>query len=93
MLAENISLSDIAHEVGLSPFHFSRAFKQSLGAPPHRYRTRLRLDKACELLETTNAPVTEIALSVGYESSQALARIFARDLGVTPTQWRRERRR
>lgn len=92
-LADNVSLNRLAGEVGLSAFHFARAFKQSTGLPPHRYRTRLRLEKACLLLETTDDAVTDIALQVGYESSQALARIFAKELGVTPSAWRRERRR
>lgn len=93
LLAENVSLTSLADEVGLSPFHFSRAFKQSMGVPPHRYRTNLRLERACHLLATTDASVTDIAFQVGYESSQALARIFAQQVGTTPTKWRRERRR
>lgn len=92
-LSDDISLEDLARQVGLSPFHFSRAFKQSLGAPPHRYRTNLRLERACHLLETTDASVTDIAFLVGYESSQALARTFSRDLGIAPSTWRKERRR
>lgn len=92
-LGRNITLSDLASEVGLSPFHFSRAFKQSVGVPPHRYRTKLRVETACRLLETTDAPITDIAFQVSYESSQALARIFVQEMGITPSQWRRERRR
>lgn len=92
LMHENTSLAMLAEDVGLSPFHFSRAFKQSLGVPPHRYRTRLRLEKACHLLQTTNASMTDIALEVGYESSQALARVFGQEMGVTPTAWRRTRR-
>lgn len=91
--SEQLSLTMLAREVGLSPFHFARAFKQSIGVPPHRYRTRLRLEKACHLLEMTNASVTDIAFAVGYETSQALARVFGREFGTTPTAWRQDRRR
>ena len=59
-LSEDISLEELAAEARLSPFHFARMFKQSVGVPPRVYLTRLRMEKACELLETTDLPVTEI---------------------------------
>ena len=45
----------------LSPFHFARMFRHSVGVPPRVYLTKLRLEKACELLEKTDLSVTEIA--------------------------------
>jgi hypothetical protein len=65
-LSEDIGLEDLAAEARLSPFHFARMFKQSLGVPPRVYLTRLRVEKACDLLERTDLSVTEIALGVGY---------------------------
>jgi AraC family transcriptional regulator len=87
-----VSLNDLAAGVGLSPFHFARAFKKSTGVPPHRYLMHLRIERACALLSQTSLPVTEIAQSVGYESSQSLARAFAAEMGINPARWRRERR-
>lgn len=91
LLDQDIRLTDVAAEVGLSPFHFARAFKSSLAMPPYRYQMRLRVEKACELLASTDLPITEIAFRVGYQSSQALARVFAREMGTTPSAWRREK--
>lgn len=87
-----VRLSDLAAEVGLSTFHFARAFKQSVGMPPHAFQLRIRLERAKELLLATALPITQIALEVGYESSQALARLFRNEVGCSPTAYRRERR-
>ncbi len=88
-LSEDICLDDLAAEARLSPFHFARMFKQSLGVPPRVYLTRLRMEKACELLETTDLPVTEIAHEVGYSSNQVLARVFIKHRRMSPTDYRR----
>ncbi|WP_426131503.1 helix-turn-helix domain-containing protein [Pararhizobium sp. PWRC1-1] len=88
-LSEDLSLDELAAEARLSPFHFARMFKHSLGVPPRVYLTRLRVQKACELLEKTNLSVTEIALEVGYSSNQVLARVFLKSLHMNPTDYRR----
>ncbi|KAA2244120.1 helix-turn-helix transcriptional regulator [Salinarimonas soli] len=88
-LAEDISLDELAAEARLSPFHFARMFKESVGVPPRAYLTRLRLERACQLLETTDLPVTEIALEVGYSSNQVLARLFVKHRNTTPSDYRR----
>ncbi len=88
-LSEDISLDELAAEARLSPFHFARMFKQSVGVPPRVYLTRLRIEKACELLEMTDLPVTEIAYEVGYSSNQVLARVFAKHRNMSPTDYRR----
>jgi AraC family transcriptional regulator len=88
-LSEDISLDELAAEAQLSPFHFARMFKESVGVPPRVHLTRLRLERACELLETTDLPVTEIAFEVGYSSNQVLARLFVKHRHVTPSDYRR----
>jgi AraC family transcriptional regulator len=88
-LSEDISLDDLAAEAQLSPFHFSRMFKQSLGVPPRVYLTRLRVEKACELLERTDLSITEVALEVGYSSNQVLARVFLNHMRLSPSDYRR----
>lgn len=87
--AEDISLDELAAEVRLSPFHFARMFKQSVGVPPRVYLTQLRMERACELLEMTDLPVTEIAHEVGYSSNQVLARIFVKHRHMSPSDYRR----
>ncbi|MAS41845.1 MAG: AraC family transcriptional regulator [Rhodobacteraceae bacterium] len=88
-LSEDISLDELAAEARLSPFHFARMFRRSLGVPPRVYLTRLRIEKACELLELTDLSITEIALDVGYSSSQVLARVFVKHMRVSPSSYRR----
>lgn len=97
MLAQSegvkVSLSELAAGVGMSTFHFCRAFKQSTGVAPHRHQTLLRLARAQALLAGTRLSIIEVALSVGYDSPQGLARLFQRELGISPSEWRRQRSR
>lgn len=88
--AEDVALARLAGLVGLSQFHFARAFRQSVGAPPARHLATIRLECAQRLLANPRIPVTEIAGLVGYDSPQALARAFRREYGVSPTSYRRE---
>ena len=70
-LSEGISLDELAAEARHSPFHFARMFKHSLSVPPRVYLTRLRLEKACELLEQADLPITQIALEVGIRRTRS----------------------
>jgi AraC family transcriptional regulator len=88
-----IDLATLAKSVGLSAFHFARAFKQSTGMPPHRYQIMQRIERAKNLLVDTGLPISDVAAAVGYEDQGQLARLFRREVGVTPSQYRRERRR
>ncbi|MFD1910738.1 AraC family transcriptional regulator [Halodurantibacterium flavum] len=88
-LADDISLDELAAEAKLSPFHFARMFKQTTGMPPRVYLTQLRLEKACELLEKTDLSIMEIALEVGYSSSQVLARVFLKHQNMSASDYRR----
>ncbi|MFN3945245.1 MAG: helix-turn-helix domain-containing protein [Allosphingosinicella sp.] len=91
-LAEDVSLDDLSRLLGLSTFHLCRAFKQSTGLPPHRWRHQRRIERARELLEETELPITEVAAAVGYDDPSQLAAAFRKALGVSPSQYRRERR-
>lgn len=86
----DVSLAELAASVGLSPYHFARAFKASLGVPPHRYQMTLRVERGKELLATSNQSVTEIAHACGFASSQHMATVFRRFVGTTPTEFRRQ---
>ena len=92
-LSVPVPLNTMAGTAALSPFHFSRAFKAATGVPPHRYVVQLRIEKARERLEKTNLPIIEIAAQVGYDDPSYFARLFRREVGVTPAAYRRERRR
>lgn len=86
-----VSLSDLAPAVGVSTFHFCRAFRQATGVAPHRHQALLRLERAKALLADTRLSIIEVALSVGYDSPQGLARLFQRELRTSPSEWRRQR--
>lgn len=88
-LSEDLSLDELAAEAKLSPFHFARMFKQSVGVPPRVYLTQLRMEKASELIQLTELSVTQIAQEVGYSSSQVLARVFIKHQRRSPSDYRR----
>lgn len=75
-LAEKIDLATMAGLAGLSPPHFARAFKQSVGTPPYRYVLRRRIDLATRLLENTDRPLADIALDVAFYCQSHFARTF-----------------
>lgn len=88
-LADDITLAALADLVGLSPFHLARAFKQTLGMPPHRYLMQARVERAKGLLASSRAPITEVALIAGFASSSHFASTFRRMTGLTPRAYRR----
>ncbi len=88
-LADEISLSSLARLVQLSPFHFSRAFKDSFGMPPHRYLTSRRIERAKTLLAERKLSVTEIGLGVGFSETSSFTSVFRKLTGETPTEYRR----
>jgi AraC family transcriptional regulator len=90
-LADEFSLIRLAREVGMSEFHFSRAFKRTTGLAPSQYFIDLRLEKARRLLRETNRSAIEIGLEVGYTSPSHFARIFRREVGISPSDYRRLR--
>jgi AraC family transcriptional regulator len=72
----------------LSPFHFSRVFKQATGMTPHQFVTRARMLHAQRLIRETSRSLIEIALEVGYTNPSHFAQVFRRVVGVTPTEFR-----
>jgi AraC-like DNA-binding protein len=88
-LAENVLLSALADVAKLSPFHFSRTFKQSFGMPPHRYLTGRRIERAKTLLAGRATSVTQIGLAVGFGDTSAFTAAFHKHTGFTPTAYRR----
>jgi len=88
-LAEQISLATLAGLARLSPYHFSRAFKQSFGVPPHRYHTSRRIEQAKLLLEERTRSVTDIGLTLGFSETSAFSAAFRKATGLTPTGYHR----
>jgi AraC family transcriptional regulator len=82
------NLESLAGEAGLSPYHFSRMFKQSTGSSPSEYFIQLKIAKARRLLRETEMNIVSIALDLGYASPSHFARVFKRQIGVTPREYR-----
>ena len=87
-LAADLSLAEISHEVGMSPYHFSRMFKLSTGFSPHQYIMRQRIERAKALLTNTDLPVGVVAREVGFASPSHFAQQFRRLAGVSPRSFR-----
>ena len=87
-LAEDISVEALAELVELSPFHFSRVFKQATGMTPLQFVTRERITRAQQLIRETSRSLIEIALEVSYTSPSSFSKVFRRITGVTPTEFR-----
>jgi AraC family transcriptional regulator len=79
----------LASLVQLSPFHFSRAFRQSFGMPPHRYHISRRIERAKCMLTDVSTSVTEIGLRLGFSESSAFTATFRKFMGRTPSDFRR----
>ena len=86
--AESISIETLAELAELSPFHFSRVFKQTTGITPLQFVIRERMLQAQQLIRETPRSLIEIALEVGYTSPSHFAQVFRRTVGMAPTRFR-----
>ena len=91
-LDQNVGLEALAEMAGLSTHHFARAFKQTVGMPPHGYVLQRRIEHAQQMLRNTDLPMSEIALSAGFSDQSHLARHFRRMTGMSPSIVRWEQR-
>lgn len=89
-LGGKLSLQKIAGELDLSVSHFSRAFRISVGLPPHQWLLHQRVKAAQQLMAVRDLPLTEIAISAGFANQSHFTRVFSAIVGVSPAAWRRE---
>ncbi len=87
-LAGRLALEDIAASIHMSPYHFARTFKATTGETPHSYVTRLRVERAQELLRTSSWSMPAIARRVGFSSKSHFAAVFLRLTGISPHRFR-----
>lgn len=88
-LGDDLSLSEVANISGLSPGHFSFAFKQSMGISPHTWLRRRRVDQAKVLLRDPGLDLVSIASAVGYANQSAFGAAFKKETGLSPALWRK----
>jgi len=84
-----LDIDELAALVRMSPSHFTRSFNRSVGLTPHRYVIQCRVGKARELLTTTDLPLTEIALNIGFSDQSHFSRRFQEFVGMPPGAFRR----
>jgi AraC-like DNA-binding protein len=90
-LPERVDLAELAALAGLSPAHFSRAFKLSTGLAPYKWQLDMRIRRAQQLLESGRQTLDEVAETCGFADGSHFARTFKRFSGCTPSEWRRQR--
>lgn len=91
-LERRTSLAQLAALSRLSASHFSRAFKESMGISPHAYLLSRRLARAQLVMIASDAPLSQIAIRVGFADQAHFSRHFKRTVGSPPNAWRRSRR-
>jgi AraC family transcriptional regulator len=93
-MEHTISLEELATVAQLSPFHFNRMFHISMACTPHQYLTRLRIERAKQLLTVPlsnekPASLISVGLQCGFSNQSHFGRIFKQRIGVTPAQYRK----
>lgn len=88
---ERISAECLHEKCYLSATHFRRLFGAVMGCSPLEYIHRLRINRACDLLLSTNDSILDISLAVGFDSVSSFNRQFIQATGLPPSKWRKER--
>ncbi len=86
---EKLYVQDLASQINMNEQYFCRFFKRSIGKTPIDYINDYRLNKVIRLLETRDAPVTEVCLECGFNNMGNFQRLFKRKTGTTPLQYRK----
>lgn len=87
-LHEQLSLETLAQQVGFSAYHFTHLFRHTTGETPHQFVLSKRLEQAQCLLTQTDLPLSQVALSVGFQSQSHFTQVFRDRLGETPRHYR-----
>jgi AraC family transcriptional regulator len=88
-VADEIPLATMAQVARLSSYHFSRAFKQTFGMPPHRFHMHRRIERAKSLLRSPAASITSVGIDLGFSEASAFSTAFRKATGMTPTGFQR----
>lgn len=87
-LDRDLSLTELAEVINISPTYFANLFKQAIGISPHQYVIQQRVERAKTMLTKTELTIADIALQVGFSSQSHLTQQFKRITGMTPKQVR-----
>lgn len=86
--SSDISLDEVSKEVNISPYYFSKLFKEEMKENFVEYVTRIRVENAKKLLKQERYSIKEICVNCGYSDPNYFSRIFKKTTGVTPTEYR-----
>ncbi|MCR5120392.1 MAG: helix-turn-helix domain-containing protein [Lachnospiraceae bacterium] len=86
--SKEISLDDVSREVNISPYYFSKLFKEATGENFIEYLTNIRIEKAKELLTDSDKSMKEICMECGYQDPNYFSRTFKKNTGLTPTEYK-----
>ncbi|QUS38068.1 AraC family transcriptional regulator [Tardiphaga alba] len=88
-LGDKVTLSDVAAACGLSRGYFIHAFRKTTGLPPHRWVLSHRIERARELILSSDLSLAQIAAVCGFADQSHFTRVFSRSVGTSPGNWRR----
>jgi AraC-like DNA-binding protein len=88
---EELTLSQISEIACLNKFHFLRQFRKAFHLTPHQFLTGVRMKAACEKLNHSDDPVSQIISDVGYSDVASFSKLFKRTTGYTPTKYRQSK--
>ena len=88
--AERITLDKLAACCHVSRRHFFRLFEQAVGLAPMEYLKKVRLQKAAEMLLTSDSNVTEVAFACGFNDSNYFSSLYHKEFGMSPSQFKKE---
>lgn len=85
---KDLSLEEVAQSAGISPYYFSKLFKEETGMNFTEYLTGLRMEKAKQLLSNQKLSIKQVCVDSGYANPNYFSRIFKKWTGITPTEFR-----
>ncbi len=90
-LCGRLNLQALADDANLSKYHFTRKFKQVTGHSPIQHFIHLKMQHACQLLDSTAHSVKQIAVDTGYKDAYYFSRLFKQVIGISPSEYRRSK--
>ena len=84
----DLTIARLAREAHMSPDHFAECFKRSFDMTPHRFVQQQRIVEGRRLLQGSDLPIAQIAVTVGFASQAHFTQVFRQHTGVTPARWR-----
>ncbi|MDF2503531.1 AraC family transcriptional regulator [Clostridium sp.] len=86
--SRNITVPEMAKNIGLNKNYFSNFFKENIGISPQQYLIQFRMNKACELMKNSTLTISDISRSVGYNDPLGFSKIFKKAMGISPKAYR-----